>query len=149
MSTQVCPKLDFDVMAFLAPKDRVRKLRQLETIPGCMEAGFEKYGQLDREWCWVYESERKIKGVLLASPCHGTVFVWRFKVLPECGPLAALRLLKAFRRDCRKMGVNGYLTLVDLSTATGKQLKGIVERCGGRDFGAVNLMSAPFPEERG
>ena len=142
MSTQTCPNLD--VMQFLMPRDQVRKLRAGETIPSCMDTGFEKYGKLDRDWCWVYETGGEIKGVLLASPCHGLAFVWRFKVLPECGQVAALALLKRFRRDCRKMDVHGYLTLLDLSTATGKQLRRVVERCGGKDYGTVNLLSSAF-----
>lgn len=145
MSTQ---SLQIDVMQYLMPKYQVRKLRPDETIPECMDAGFEKFGQLDREWCWVYESCGSIKGVLLASPCHGTAFLWRFKVLPECGELAALKLLKRFRRDALDMGVYGFLTLIDLSTVTGKRLKRVVERCGGKDYGAVNLLSSPLPLER-
>lgn len=119
-----------------------------EAIPETMDAGFEKYGKLDREWCWVYESGGEIKGVLLASPCHGAAFLWRLKVLPECGQTATLRLLKSFVRDCHAKGVYGFLTLVDLSTVTGKRLQRVIERCGGKDYGALNLFSSPLPQDR-
>lgn len=147
MSTQTnIPNID--VLAILT-RDRVRKLREGETIPETLDSGFEKYGKLDRDWCWVYVSSGEIKGVLLASPCHGTAFVWRFKVLPECGQVAALKLLKAFKHDLHARGVHGFLTLVDLNTDNGKRLQRVVERCGGKDFGSLNLFSAALPKERG
>lgn len=149
MSTHACPKLDgINVMAFLMPKERVRFLKPGETIPSHMDAGFELLGKLDRDWIWILEYQSQIRGVLVASNFHGIAFLWRLKVLPGVSQTGVLRLLKRFRSDCLKRGVNGYMTLTDVSTATGKQLKSIVERCGGKDHGTVNILSAPLPRER-
>lgn len=147
MSTQtISPGID--IMSFLMPKDRVRLLRENETIPASMDAGFELLGKLDREWIWVLESGGGIKGVLVASNFHGIAFLWRLKVLPGVAETGVVRLLERFRSDCLKRGVEGYLTLLDLATPTGKRLKAIVERCGGKDHGAVNLLASPLPRKR-
>jgi hypothetical protein len=136
-------------MAFLMPKEKVRLLEPGETIPSEMDAGFDLLGQLDYNWIWVLEYGKEIKGILVASNFHGIAFLWRLKVLPGMSTTAALKLLKRFKRDCFKRGVTGYLTLVDFSTVTGKNLMSIVARCGGKDHGQVNLVGSPLPRERG
>ena len=138
---------DLDILNYLMPKDKVRLLNPGEKIPSEMDAGFDLLGQIDSNWVWCLESGNEIKGILVASNFHGMAFLWRLKVLPEIGRFGANRLLRRFRSDCLKRGVQGYLTLVDTSTVTGKQLLSIVERCGGKDHGPVNLLASRLPKE--
>ena len=150
MSAQSFPDLEkhVNILEWLTPKDCVRNLDFGETIPSHMDAGFDLLGKLDREWIWVLESAGEIKGVLVASNFHGLAFLWRLKVLPGVDNFGALKLLKRFRRDCKKRGVKGYITLADLSTDTGRRLKAIVERCGGKDYGTISILSSPLEKER-
>jgi hypothetical protein len=138
---------DFDVMQFLAPKDEARLLGPDEEIPTELEAGFDQLGKLDRNWVWIVQSDWKIKGVLLASPCHGSAFVWRVSLLPGLDKTAILRLLRRFVSDIRKRGVIGIITILDAATPTQAALKGILERVGGCKFGDYELVVAPIPKE--
>jgi hypothetical protein len=142
MSTQTA-NLQVDVMSFLMPKDHARLLREGETIPATLEAGFELLGHLDRDWIWVLESDRQIKGVLLACPCHGAAFVWRIAIAPELDNVAVLRLLRRFLSDLKQRGVKGYLTIVDAQVATQKRLAGVIEKAGGTEVGQYTLMVGP------
>jgi hypothetical protein len=135
-------------MAYLVPKDKIRLLEPGESIPSSMDAGFDLLGQLDHNWIWVLESGKEIKGVLVASNFHGLAFLWRLKVIPGTPKTSAFKLLKRFETDCRKRGVTGFLSLVDLSTDTGKQLLSIVERCGGKNHGLVSLIGSPIRREK-
>lgn len=136
---------DLDIMAILRLKDKVRLLNTGEKIPSGLDYGWELI-KLDHEWVWCLESEGRIKGVLIASNFHGAAFVLRLKVLPEVGNMGVLRLLRRFRSDCIRRGISIFLTLADLSSATGRQLKHFIEKsCNGKDHGAVNLLSGPLP----
>jgi hypothetical protein len=145
MSTQSCPNLD--VMQFLLPKDHARLLRPGETIPENLEAGFELLVQLDCDWIWVLESDRKIKGVLLACPCHGAAFVWRIAVEPDVDNVGVVRLLRRFLSDLKQRGVKGYLTIVDAQVATQKRLAGVIRKAGGTEVGQYTLMVGSTPKE--
>jgi hypothetical protein len=148
MATATSPNWDnINVIHLLTPKDKVRLLHSGETIPADLDYGWELI-KLDRDWVWVIDSGGQIKGLLVAANFHGAAFILRLKVLPEVGNMGVLRLLRRFRGDCIGRGVSIFLTIADLSTAAGRQLKAIVERCGGKDHGAVNLMSGPFPKGR-
>jgi hypothetical protein len=144
LSTAV--NIDFNVLAFLS-QDHVRLLREGETLPSSLDAGFEQLGKLDREWVWCLISGGEIKGALLACPCHGTAFVWRVSLMPGLGKTAILRLLRRFVSDIRKRGVIGIITILDAATPTQAALKGILERVGGCKFGDYELVVAPIPKE--
>lgn len=145
MSTAICPNLD--VLAYLVPPNGARKIRADEEIPASLEAGFEQIGNLDRDWVWVWVSQSEIRGVLLASPCHGTAFIWRVSVLPGEKQWAVGSLLRRFLSDCKNMGLKGYLTIIDPLVDSQAQLKSIIERAGGKQFGNYELMAAPTPKE--
>jgi hypothetical protein len=147
MSTS--PILDggIDIMAFLTPKEHARLLRQGETIPASLEAGFELLGQLDRDWIWILESQREIKGILLACPCHGAAFIWRIAIEHDVDNVGVVRLLRRFLSDLKKRGVKGYLTIVDAQVATQKRLARVIEKAGGTEVGQYTLMVGPTPKE--
>jgi hypothetical protein len=132
-----------NIMAILTPKDKVRLLNPGEKVPADLDQGWE-FVKLDREWCWVLESGGQAKGFLVAANFHGAAFILRLKVLPEIGNMGVVRLLRRFKSDCQKRGVSTFLTLADLSTGTGRQLKRIILRLGGSDAGPYNLMCGPL-----
>jgi len=136
---------DFDVMQFLAPKDEARLLGPDEEIPAELEAGFDQLGKLDRNWVWVVQSDWKIKGVLLACPCHGTAVIWRLSLDPSLNNVAVVRLLRRFLSDIRARGMVGYMTIVDPAKEVQSRLKGIIEKAGGQSFGIYEMMVAPMP----
>lgn len=143
MSTQVAMP---DVMSWLS-RDRVRHLMPHETIPACLDAGFEQLGTLDLDWTWVLESGGEIKGVILACSCHGTAFVWRVAVMEGLENTAVVRLLRGFLSDMRKRGVKGILTIIDPTVSAQARLRGILERIQGKSFGRYELIVAPTPKE--
>ena len=138
---------DFDVMQFLAPKDEARLLGPDEEIPAELEAGFDQLGKLDRNWVWVVQSDWKIKGVLLASPCHGSAFVWRICLDPSLSNVAVIRLLRRFLSDIRARGCVGYTTIIEPSKPTQERLLAIVEKVGGKKYGDYQLIGGPVPRE--
>jgi hypothetical protein len=137
---------NFDIMAVLA-MDRARLMREGEIIPASLDAGFDLLGSLDHDWIWVLDSGGEIKGVMVASPCHGTVFVWRIAIDPSVSNTGVIRLLRRFVGDIRKRGSVGYTTLVDASKPIQKRLMGIVEKAGGTKFGDYSLMASTLPRE--
>lgn len=147
MSTQTCPISDIDVMALLMPKDRARLMQPGDVIPKSLEAGFDILGQLDYDWIWLLESGHEIKGILVASPCHGCALVWRLVVSPDAGTVAVVRLLRRFARDIRERGLKGYLTLLSPQKDTETRLKAIVEKLGGKGYGEFTLMASGLPKE--
>ena len=70
---------------------------------------------LDPDWVWLARDESEIVGILVAAPCHGLVFIWRLKMLPEASSMALLRLLRTFIRDLRKRRCLGYMALLNVS----------------------------------
>jgi hypothetical protein len=122
-------------------------LQEDETIPASLEAGFEQLGHLDRHWVWVLESGGEIKGVLLASPCHGAAFIWRVAVAQGVEGWSVGKLLRRFLKDCKERGLRGYLTIVNPSVEAQGQLKSIVERAGGKAVGSYELLAGPTPKE--
>jgi hypothetical protein len=141
-----CSKLDIDVLALLL-KDRARLLGPSESIPARLQAGFEQLGKLDRDWVWVLDSGGEIRGVLLASPCHGAAIIWRFSLDPDVDNFSAGRLLRQFQRDVKKRGVLSYLTLVDLSIPMQTRLLGVIEKAGGWKVGEYTMLVGPVRED--
>jgi hypothetical protein len=137
-------------VAFFGKKhERARLMRSGEVIPPSLEAGFDILNQLDPDWVWVLDVDGTIKGILVASPCHGAAMIWRIVVAPGSSQAALLRLLRAFLRDCRKRGLRGYLTFISLSREPEKRLAAILEHSGGRIFAKDMIMIAsPIPRER-
>jgi hypothetical protein len=119
----------------------VRNLHYGEIIPPEFEVGFDKLGMLDRDWVWVLDQGGEIKGILVASPCHQTVVIWRL-VGKE-----PLKLLRTFGRTVRKLGYQGFMTLLDETSPTQRKLFRIVKRCGGGTMPArFMLAAAPWPK---
>ena len=146
MTTQAMP---FDIMAFFGKKhEKARLLRAGEVIPSHLEAAFDLLGQIDHDWIWVLDVDGTIKGILVASPCHGAAMIWRIVVSPGSSQMALGRLLRAFLRDCRKRGIKGYLTFVSLSREPERRLASILEHSGGKIFQKdMALIVSPMPRE--
>ena len=144
MSTET---VKFDVMSVLIPQDRARLMTPKDVIPVSLDAGFDLLGNLDREWIWILESDDKIKGVLVASPCHGTAFMWRLSVDPSVSKVGVLRLLRRFFGDLRRRGVKGYMTIIDPSTVTQGHLVKMLEKVGAVEIKKMTLFAGSLPKE--
>lgn len=146
MSTQT---IEFDVVAFFSQKhEEARLMKAGEVIPSSLEAAFDILGMLDPEWVWVLAVDGLIKGVLIASPCHGAAALWRLSVEKGQSNMAVGRLLRAFLRDCRKRGVKGYLTFLTQGRPAEDRLASILEHSGGKKIkGGMVLYASPMPRE--
>jgi len=139
--------IKIDLLPFLMPKDEVRKLRSTDVIPKELDAGFEQLGMIDREWVWVLANEHRVKGIIVAAPVHGTVFVWRVALIPGQKSSALSRLLRGFLQSMREIGCAGILTIVDAKVPTQRQFRRVLERIKGKKFGEYDLVVAPMPKE--
>jgi hypothetical protein len=70
--------------------------------------------QLDPDWVWLEEAAGRVVGILIAGNCHGLVFIWRVKVLPNAPYWTLGKLLRRFVRDLKKRNCLGYITFLDL-----------------------------------
>lgn len=137
----------FDVIEFFrGKKEHVRLLRKNEVIPTELEAAFDILGQLDPDWVWVLDDSGTIKGVLVASPCHGAAMVWRVSLAKDVSNIGLRRLLRRFVRDCKKRGLLGLITFMSLSGGSQSSLAAIIERAGGRKIqDGMTMMILPQP----
>lgn len=96
----------------LAKGKTIAKELGSDSVPTDMGIGMEDY-ILDSNWIWVSKEGDKTTGFLAASPCHGTVLVWRLVVRPDA-PLDTLPiLLRTFVKDCIKRGYIGIFSYLD------------------------------------
>lgn len=136
-----------NILGFLTPHDHVRNLRPGEVIPEGLDAGFDLLGALDHRWIWVFESGAEIKGVLVASDCHGCAFIWRLAISPGMPEFSVVKLLRRFLKDIRMRGMKGYLTIADRSSETQDRLANVIIHAGGKQFGTYSLFASPMPKE--
>ncbi len=114
-----------------------------ETLPPELDMGFDKLGKIDPHWVWVIRSpEGRIIASLLASSCHGSVFILRVSVLPQSPVTTLMRLFHTFINDMRALGMTGMFTVLGPTEA---QLGSILRRVGGKEFGNVSVVAAPIP----
>ena len=111
------------------------------------ELGFDHLRKLDMNWVWVACRGEMVVGVLEASPVHGTVMVWRLVMLKDQPFSLLAKLLRAFLREIRERGYDGYMTLVDTSNSVQAKLNRIIERTGGKPMGTFTLIASPMPKE--
>lgn len=140
-------QLVMDVLRGRSPS-RVRLIHAGESLPSCLEAGFDQLGQLDPSWVWIVERDGKIEGTLLASPCHGTAIIWRLALVPDAPVSSLFKLLRQFLRDCRARKLKGYMTLVDPCVDTQDKLRRVMQRAGAKVAAeGWSLVAGPLPKE--
>lgn len=87
----------------------------LERLPEALKEGESwELLSIDPEWVWLAEDGGKVVGILIAAPCHGMVFIWRVKMLPEASYWSLGKLFRNFIRDLRKRKCLGYIAFLDL-----------------------------------
>ena|SRR5208283_1337761 len=124
----------------------VRLLQEPESLPESFEAGFDQLGQLDPQWVWVAERRGQIVGCIVASPCHGVALIWR--LYSKTGADCLLPMCRRFMADCRKRGVKGYMTFVDLNIPAQSKLQRLLKRLGGDTTGnPFTLIAGPLAKE--
>lgn len=80
-------------------------------IPEDLNAKMEGF-DLDPRWVWIARNGR-INAALVASPCHGTVLVWRLVVRKDAPVDTLPLLLRRFVRDCKERGYTGVFSYLD------------------------------------
>ena len=110
----------------------VGEMLALSDIPEALREGENwEYLQLDPHWIWLAEDDDRVVGILVAGQCHGLVFIWRVKMLPEAPHWALGKLFRRFIRDLRKRGCVGYITFLDVVAKPYEQaLARIASRAG-------------------
>jgi hypothetical protein len=109
---------------------RVRTLNPGEDYPEDLAMGF--FGSsLQREWCWLAENEQEVLGGLMCSPMHGALLMLRASVKGGAPRTTLRALLRTAVLDAKRRGCNGYISLLDPTTETGRKLFGIVRNVGG------------------
>lgn len=120
----------------------IRHANALDIIPLALEAGFDRLNRLDYEWIWVIEDEGSIRGILIAAPCHGCVWVYRLACLPNTPTIQLIKLLRTFLHDIKQRGNVGLLTFLDPKRQTESKLERILRRLGGKTNGPYRVVSA-------
>lgn len=132
----------------LLTETKIRNYREGDRFPPDLHVGFDLLGRLDGNWIWVVEEGGRIRGALVAAPCHGLAMVYRLALMKGT-PLSRLTaLLRRFVADLRARGIPGYFTFIDPGNPVQAKLKRVIERTGGKQVGALHaVMGAKLPRE--
>lgn len=113
----------------------------LEDIPEALREGENwELLTLDPNWVWLAEEEGRVVGVLIASNCHGLVFIWRVKMLPDASYWALGKFFRKFIRDIKERGCLGYLTFLNMHRPEEAALARIAYRAGANFTTATSVV---------
>jgi hypothetical protein len=125
-------------------RTEIRTLKDREDYPADLGMGFEG-PTMDRNWCWVAEKDGEALGGLMGCPMHGALFLMRVAVKGDAPRTTLRALLRTACRVSKKRGCNGFITLTDPTTETGRKLFGIVRNVGGVQWpGALVMLWGRF-----
>lgn len=99
-------------------------------VPPDLVVGFEAF-KIDSEWQWVMVVDGKVVAQLLAANTHGVLTIWRISSIPSAPPGWALTLCRKVFRECRDLGLLGYMTFLSDHRKSERRLMSIVSRAGG------------------
>lgn len=116
----------------------VRTLKVNEAMPKHLGSGFEQM-QVMKGYVWVAEKNGKIVGLLMATPCHGLIFVVRLRVEKTAPPMTVWLLFRKCVRDCKERGFEWYFTYLDTNLDAERKLAAICQKTGG-----MRMMSMPI-----
>ncbi|SRR5713226_6799215 len=107
-------------------------------MPQHLDTGFENMPVMN-DFVWVAEQDGKVIGTLMASPCHGLIFLARLRV-DKSAPISTVTFL--FRKcikDCLDRGFKGYFTFIDPSREIERRMLPICVKAGGLQIQAVQV----------
>lgn len=97
--------------------------------------------ELDMDWVWVLEKDRKQICAIVVANCHSVAFLLRLVSLPEALPSMVLRLLRTASAECRERGLKGFATMFDLTQPVERKLWNIAKRLGAVQVGKVHVLA--------
>jgi hypothetical protein len=112
-----------------------------DPVPTDMGIGMEDY-ILDSSWVWIAKDGDKTTGFLAASPCHGTVLIWRLVIRPGARLGTMLILLRTFIRDCKNRGYIGIFSYLDPERDAEMSFMKAMRRGGGKVFDQPQFLAA-------
>lgn len=116
----------------------VRTLKPDEEMPQHLGTGFEQMPVM-KDFVWVAELEGKVIGILMAAPCHGTVFLARLRTEKSAPAMAVPLLFRKFVKDCVERGFKGYFTFIDPAFDAERRFIPICHRAGGVQIMALQV----------
>ncbi len=132
----------------LLTQSTIRNYRQGDRFPPELHVGFDLLGRLDGDWIWVVEDAGRIRGALVAAPCHGIAIIYRLALVKGTRFALLVGLLRRFLADLRARGVPGFFTMIDPANPVQAKLGRILERAGGKQMGRLHaIIAAKLPQE--
>src|SRR5712691_8376859 len=105
----------------------VRTLKPDEAMPQHLATGFERMPVM-KDFVWIAEEEGKVVGMLLASPCHGLVFLARLRVEENAPSSVVTAMFRKCIKDCLDRGFTGYFTFIDPTRGLERKLIPICQK---------------------
>jgi len=132
----------------LLTQTSIRNYRTGDRFPPDLRVGFDLLGHLDGNWIWVIEEAGRIRGTLVAAPCHGVAIIYKLALMKGTRFALLAALLRRFLADMRARGVPGFFTMLDPANPVQAKLKRVIERAGGQQVGPLHaVMAAKLPRE--
>lgn len=85
---------------------------------------------LDNEWVWVAEKDGQIVGLLIAAPCHHSVFLIRLVAAHNAPHTWVRSILRGVAKDCLRRGYFVAFTYFNLEDGTEARLAKLLWRRG-------------------
>ncbi len=108
----------------------VRTLKPDEPMPQHLDTGFEQMPVM-KDFVWIAEQEGKVIGALMASPCHGLIFLARLRLMKNAPLSTVTTMFRKCIRDCLDRGFKGYFTFIDPSREIERKMIPICMKAGG------------------
>jgi hypothetical protein len=99
-------------------------------MPQHLGTGFEQMPVM-KDFVWIAEEDGKVIGMLMASPCHGLVFLARLRIEKYAPASTVTCLFRKCIKDCLDRGFKGYFTFIDPSREIERRMLPICVKAGG------------------
>lgn len=101
-----------------------------DEVPAELMIGFEAW-KIDPEWQWVLEADGKIVAQLLTANMHGMLYLLRITALPSAPNGWTVALLRHMLREGKRLGLIGYMVLLQDDSKACRRMMRIIHRAGG------------------
>src|ERR1700691_2852345 len=132
----------------------MKQTRQIEVrhpyvgeVPQELLVGFEAF-KIDPEWQCVLVADGKVVAQALGANTHGVLTIMRISCLPEAPTAWALVLMRQVLKDCRELGLIGFMTFLADNRKAERRLMTIISRTGGYLVPSAGVWAAGRLETR-